>query len=259
MFKVVDSAVPIACWSCSIGHNDSTLFCPHCSKIQPPPGGDYFSVFGLHPKLNLDLPALEHEFHRLSRKLHPDRFARSEENEKQWSLADTALLNDAYRTLKDPLRRTEYLLKLEGAEIGEEHIGKERKDTSRAPADLLEEVFELNMQLEEMRAARTAGATDSALHSSDEDLSLHPSEQRSLIGDPEPLGTSELQVSLEQAKRKFDVLLEAVDEDLRDAWQAWDSGDAATRLSSQKRMVALLDRRRYISNLVRDVNEVLGA
>jgi hypothetical protein len=56
------------------------------------------------------------EFHRLSRKLHPDRFARAAENEKQWSLADTALLNDAYRTLKDPLHRTEYLLKLEGAD-----------------------------------------------------------------------------------------------------------------------------------------------
>jgi curved DNA-binding protein CbpA len=115
MFKVLDSAVPIACWSCSVGHTESTLFCPYCSKIQPPPGGDYFSVFGLKPKLNLDLQALETEFHRLSRRLHPDRFARAEENEKQWSLADTALLNDAYRTLKDPLRRTEYLLKLLGA------------------------------------------------------------------------------------------------------------------------------------------------
>ena len=118
MLKVIDTAVPIACWSCSVAHNESTLFCPHCSKIQPPPGGDYFSVFGLEPRLNLDLQALEHEFHRLSRKLHPDRFARSGVNEKQWSLADTALLNDAYRTLKDPLRRTEYLLKLHGAEIG---------------------------------------------------------------------------------------------------------------------------------------------
>ena len=71
--------------------------------------------------------SLEHEFHRLSRKLHPDRFARAGENEKQWSLADTALLNDAYRTLKDPMHRTEYLLKLHGAEIGEEHSGKDRK------------------------------------------------------------------------------------------------------------------------------------
>src|ERR1035441_3960111 len=157
MFKVLDSAVPIACWSCSIGHNDSTLFCPHCSKIQPPPGGDYFSVFSLEPKLNLDLSALEREFHRLSSRLHPDRFARAEDIEKQWILADTALLNDAYRTLKDPLRRTEYLLKLEGAEIGEEFAAancKDRKDPSRVPADLLEEVFDLNMQLEEMRMAR---------------------------------------------------------------------------------------------------------
>ncbi len=230
MFKTLDSAVPVACWACSIGHNDSTLFCPHCSKIQPPPGGDYFSVFGLEPKLDLDLAALEHEFHRLSRKLHPDRFARAQENEKEWSLADTALLNDAYRTLKDPLRRTEYLLKLEGAEIGEEHSGKDRKDPSRVPADLLEEVFELNMQLEEMRAARKMGEEDPTL-----------------------------EASLVAAKDKFDGLLAAVDEDLRAEWEQWDEGGASARGASQKRMVALLDRRRYLSNLVRDVNEVLGA
>ncbi len=229
MLKVIDSAVPVACWSCSVAHNDATLFCPHCSKIQPPRGGDFFSVFGLTPHLNLDLAALEHEFHRLSRRLHPDRFARAAENEKQWSLADTALLNDAYRTLKDPIHRTEYLLKLHGAEIGEEHSGKDRKDPSRVPADLLEEVFELNMQLEEMRMERTTG-------------------------EPDP----ELQASLEQAKRKFDGLLDEVDQDLRAQWQAWDEGDIAVRQAAQKTMVALLDRRRYLSNLVRDVTETLG-
>jgi len=229
MFKLIDSAVPVACWSCSIGHNDSTLFCPHCSKIQPPPGGDYFSVFSLEPKLNLDLTELEHEFHRLSRKLHPDRFARAMENEKQWSLADTALLNDAYRTLKDPLRRTEYLLKLEGAELAAEDVHEQGKN-ARVPADLLEEVFELNMQLEEMRAAREIGEEDAAL-----------------------------EASLTQAREKYQVLLEAVDEDLRSEWEVWDEGSRATRSSAQKRMVALLDRRRYLSNLLRDVNEVLGA
>ena len=229
MLKVLDSAVPIACWSCSIGHNDFTLFCPHCSKIQPPPGCDYFSVFGMEPRLSLDLPALEAEFHRLSRKLHPDRFARALENEKQWSLADTALLNDAYRTLKDPLRRTGYLLKLEGAEVGEEHSGKNRVDPSRVPADLLEEVFELNMQLEEMRAARKMGEED-----------------------------PELQASLTQAKKKFQALLEAVDKDLRAEWTAWDEGNEVARGVAQNKMVALLDRRRYLSNLLRDVNETLG-
>src|ERR1700758_1304968 len=157
MFKVLDPAVPVACWSCSVAHNESTLFCPHCSKIQPPPGADFFSVFGLAPRLNLDLSSLEKEFHRLSRKLHPDRFARAAVNEREWSLADTALLNDAYRTLKDPLRRTEYLLKLMGAEIGEEHSGKDRRDPSRVPADLLEEAFDLNMQLEEMRMSQKMG------------------------------------------------------------------------------------------------------
>jgi molecular chaperone HscB len=244
MLKVLDSAVPIACWSCSIGHNDSTLFCPHCSKIQPPPGGDYFQVFGLERRFQVDLSMLEHEFHRLSRKVHPDRFARAGENERQWSLADTALLNDAYRTLKDPLHRTEYLLKLEGAEIGEEHSGIDRKDPSRVPADLLEEVFELNMQLEEMRVARKTGEQDPQFHPSDKN--------------PSP-GAPELQASLEQAKRKFDVLLEDVDQELRTQWRVWDENGAAARKTAQKTMVALLDRRRYLSNLVRDVNEVLGA
>jgi molecular chaperone HscB len=234
MFKVLDSAVPIACWSCSVGHVESTLFCPHCSKIQPPSGSDYFHVFGLEHGFNVDLAALENEFHRLSRKLHPDRFARAGEIEQQWSLADTALLNDAYRTLKDPISRTEYLLKLEGAEIGEEFSGQDRatngKNPSRVPADLLEEVFELNMQLEEMRMARKTGEEDPAL-----------------------------EASLKEAKQKFDGLTVASDEDLRNLWKVWDEGDATARQAAQKKMVALLDRRRYLNNLVRDVNEVLGA
>jgi molecular chaperone HscB len=233
MLKVIDSAVPIACWSCSIGHNDSTLFCPHCSKIQPPPGGDFFQVFALPRGFQIDLPALEQEFHRLSRKVHPDRFARAGENERQWSLADTALLNDAYRTLKDPLYRTEYLLKLEGAEIGPDldpdHSGKGGKDPSKVPADLLEEVFDLNMQLEDMRMARKMGEED-----------------------------PELQASLTAAKEEFNGLLETVDRDLRAQWQVWDEGDSSARQAAQKTMVALLHRRRYLSNLLRDVTDTLG-
>jgi molecular chaperone HscB len=183
--------------------------------------------------------------------VHPDRFARAGDNERQWSLADTALLNDAYRTLKAPLSRTGYLLKLEGAEIGPdlspdpspgpsqdtspaqsvpESGDKARKAPSRVPDDLLEEVFDLNMQLEEMRMARKMGEKDPALED-----------------------------SLSAAKKKFDSLLEAVDRDLRTLWQAWDAGDKPARQAAQKTMVAQLDRRRYLSNLVRDVNEVLGA
>jgi molecular chaperone HscB len=237
MLKTLDSAAPVACWSCSETYSGSALFCPNCNKIQPPPGGDYFQVFGLERGFQIDLPALEREFYSLSRKVHPDRFARAGENERQWSLADTALLNDAYRTLKDPLHRTEYLLKLEGAEIGEEHAGKHagearkgQADPSRVPADLLEEVFELNMQLEEMRMARKMGEEDPAL-----------------------------QADLEHAKKKFEGSVASVDEDLRAQWKTWDACNETARQAAQKAMVALLDRRRYLSNLVRDVTETLGA
>jgi molecular chaperone HscB len=238
MLKVLDSAVPVACWSCAISHNDSTLFCPHCSKIQPPPGGDYFSVFGLKPRLNLDLHALEHEFHRLSRRLHPDHFSQAAENEKEWSLADSAFLNDAYRTLKDPLRRTQYLLKLVGhkdtTSAGVQPSGVEsaadRKDTSRVPPDMLEEVFDLNMQLEEMRLARENGDVD-----------------------------AELQAQVTKAKAKFTGLVEEVDRDLLAEWKAWDMGDASARFDAQAMMMSLLDRRRYLSNLVRDISKILEA
>jgi molecular chaperone HscB len=233
MLKTLDSAAPVACWSCSAAHDASALFCPSCNKIQPPPSSEYFSILGLEPKLNLDLAALEQEFHRLSRKLHPDRFARASESEREWSLAGTALLNDAYRTLKDPLRRTGYLLERRGAEIGEAFAagnGKDRRDASRVPPDLLEEVFDLNMQLEEMRGTRQAGETD-----------------------------QELEKNLIEAKKKFDGLLADVDRDLRSQWQVWDDGDEAARESAQKALLGLLDRRRYLNNLVRDVTEALGA
>ena len=68
-----------------------------------------------------------------------------------------------------------------------------------------------------------------------------------------------LRQSLTDARTKFDGLLANVDRDLRAQWTAWDNGDASARDAAQKQMVALLDRRRYLSNLVREVNETMGA
>jgi molecular chaperone HscB len=223
------TSAPAACWACGAALTSSALLCPDCGKVQPASNTDYFQVFGLPRGVTVDRAALEQEFHRLSRRLHPDRFARTTANEQQWSLASTALLNDAYRTLRDPIQRTEYLLKLEGFEIGEEAIQKDKRAERRQPpADLLEEVFDLNMQLEEMRMNRKMGEDDPAL-----------------------------QKDLTQARTRFETLLAEVDSDLAAQGALWDAG--TERESAANAMAALLDRRRYLRNLVRDVNEVLSA
>ena len=231
MATTLTTSAPAACWACSSALAPSALLCPACGKVQPAPTADYFQVFSLPRKLGFDpdaIAALEREFHRLSRRLHPDRFARASAEEQQWSLTATALLNDAYRSLRDPLLRTEYLLKLEGLKIGEEHSGKGKSADRQPPADLLEEVFELNMQLEEMRMNQKMGETDPSL-----------------------------QADLTAARAKFEALLAEVDSDLAARGADWDSGDAAAREQAAQAMAAMLDRRRYLRNLVRDVNEVL--
>jgi molecular chaperone HscB len=99
---------------------------------------DYFEFFGLEPKLALDLADLEQRFYRLSRELHPDRVQRLPPAARQRSLDQSALLNDAYRTLRDPVARTEYALKRLGLAA----------DPNHAPPELLEEVFAWNEALE---------------------------------------------------------------------------------------------------------------
>jgi molecular chaperone HscB len=130
----------------------------------------YFQIFSLPAHLVIDLPALEKSFYALSRKLHPDRFASKSPEEQAAALAESSRLNDAYRTLKDPIARTEYLLKLEGVELEEQ--SKSATEAARAsgtakkqivPEDMLEEAFELNMQLEEMRMAKKMGEDDPQL------------------------------------------------------------------------------------------------
>jgi len=105
---------------------------------------DYYALFGIPRGLNLSLDELQKRFYELSRELHPDRFMQKPEAERQRALDMSSALNDAYRTLKDPIKRAQYLLSQEGFDIGEQRS----KDV---PPELLEEVFELNMALEEMR------------------------------------------------------------------------------------------------------------
>ena len=232
MFAAKRESETTICWSCSSPLAGVRLVCESCGKIQPPTvASTYFEVFGLPNKLHIDVPALERTFHKLSRKLHPDTYARATAQEQEWSLAATSLLNDAYRTLKSPLPRTEYLLKLEGVDLDDAATAAAKQ--ARTPPDLLEEVFELNMQLEEMRMNRNVG---------EEDLQLRE--------------------DLMKAKEQFESQLDAADENLKTLWGRWDgaldAGDEAQKTDVKDKLTALLDRRRYIRNLVRDVNEALG-
>src|ERR1700758_5159037 len=111
---------------------------------------DYFAIFGLPRKLWIEMTALEQKFLQLSWKLHPDNFVNATEQERELSLKRSSELNDAYRTLRDPIARVEYLLAIEGER-------KEGEKKQQAPPELLEEVFELNESLDELREAKASG------------------------------------------------------------------------------------------------------
>ena len=111
------------------------------------PPSNYFDFFGLPHKLNLDSKDLEFRFYALSKQWHPDRFARGSADQRRISEDATATLNNGYRTLKEPIARAEYLLKEHGFNVGEQK-------SSNIPPELLEEVFELNMALEEIETSR---------------------------------------------------------------------------------------------------------
>jgi molecular chaperone HscB len=204
-------------------------------RMSQDPQINYFAQFGLPQHLHIDLGALEKSFYAQSRRLHPDRFAAKPPAEQEAALTASSALNDAYRKLRDPIARTEYLLSLEGVQLEEQSraatdaakaSGTEKKQV--APPDLLEEAFELNMQLEEMR-----------------------------MGDDDP----NTRRDLEAARAKFTAMLAELQTQLEALWTTWDDAvdgkDAAAKDSAKNAMIALLNRRSYVRNLVRDVNAAL--
>jgi len=133
------------CWNCTTTTDDH--FCTSCQCIQLLDlSTNYFSFFKLPIKFHLDLNKLENKFYELSRKFHPDFFSQASEQERRYSNEHTSMLNDAYRTLKDPIKRANYFLTLQGFKA----IGQNTK----TPPDLLAEIFELNEQIEELRDAK---------------------------------------------------------------------------------------------------------
>jgi molecular chaperone HscB len=165
----------------------------------------YYEFLDLPRKLALDPKELERRFYALSRQYHPDMHARKSPPERLEAEENTALLNNAYRALRDPITRAEYLLKLEGFDIGE-HGSKD------VPPELLEEVFELNMALEEADAPQ-----------------------------------------IDAARERFEGMRGELDREMQQKFEEWDRTGSSDTLAAIR---GLLNRRKYIGNLIDKTNHV---
>jgi molecular chaperone HscB len=163
----------VICWSCERAAGNAAT-CSYCHVIQPPdPKADYFGVLGVPQSYALDLDVAETLFRELSRQFHPDRFAKADPRARRASLQRSVQLNEAWRTLKDPIRRAEYVLRRAGYDIGAESGasapasaatepgtqtgtgGGDQPAHSRIPVPpaLLGEILELREELGDARAA----------------------------------------------------------------------------------------------------------
>src|SRR5262245_35191552 len=185
MEAIVTTPTSVVCPYCG-ARSPAAHFCSECGKIQPVPAGqNYFAFFDLSRKLTLDASALEKTFYALSRQFHPDYFMNSSPAEQEASTDRSSMLNEAYRNLRDPIRRTQYLLLLEGYKEAEK----------KAPPDFLEEVFDLNMQIEELKAAKKMQDEDEF---------------------------AAARASLEEAEKGLRERLAAIDGDILAGFQEWD-------------------------------------
>jgi molecular chaperone HscB len=139
-----------SCWRCA-AETHGALVCASCQAVQPVPAElDYFAALGLPRRLALDAADLERRYLDASRALHPDRFQTSSPREQELSLAASALVNRARRTLRSPVTRGRYWLELHGDRLGD--------DNKRVPAAIAAEVFATQEKLEELRAAKDGPA-----------------------------------------------------------------------------------------------------
>jgi molecular chaperone HscB len=216
---VTHSTEEHSCWNCG-EHSASqraarSLFCQFCNTLQAP-SPDYYRFFSLPKTLAIDDEALQQTFYQMSRLLHPDRYGRRAERERTYSLEATAILNDGYRILKDPVRRAEYVLRENGFQVGEQR-------SNEVPPELLEEVFELNMMLDDLKA-----------------------------------GDDDVIPQLEEARDRFLAMLDSIDSELDDEFRSHDAASADdARMASLIAIRGILHRRRYIRNLVDEVDRQL--
>jgi molecular chaperone HscB len=219
----------LECRNCGAGAPVDEHFCPQCSRILAlGRHGDYFSFLGLPRRLVIDQAQLERRFRDLSRQFHPDYFYNASPTERLASLERSSYLNDAYRALRNPISRIEHLLAIEGLPSAKSEDG-----TAKVPPGLLEEVFALNEELDEIREARESGA--------------------------DPAGLRE---RLDSARKPIDLKREEHEREVEALSARWDqqaAGAAAERRATLEALRERLLERNYINNLLTSIDrEVQG-
>jgi len=218
------------CWHCQ-SEVSGEYFCDRCVKVQPvSKETDYFTCLGFPRRLMIDQSQLEAKYYELSRAFHPDFYQNKSETERTISLGNAATLNTAYRTLRDPIQRAEYLLDLEAGAV--------KSIRTSPPSDLFDEILELQETLEEYRAA-------------DRDSDIGPRLRTRLLTD---------QQALEQRQREMETELQSLFVD----WDALqDRGEATSQTRAErerllKRMREILSNRTYVKNIVDDLAATIG-
>jgi molecular chaperone HscB len=218
----------IECRSCGAGAPVDEHFCSQCSRILAlGRHGDYFAFMGVPRRLNLDLQDLERRFRDLSRKFHPDYYYNASTAERLASLERSSYLNDAYRALRNPVARAEHLLAIEGLPSP-----KSEEGTAKVPPALLEEVFALNEELDEIRELRESGTE-----------------------------LETLRRRLEAARGPIEAKRDAHERQLQELFTRWDSvsdgGPADEKRAALDAIRERLLERNYINNLLSTIGKAL--
>ncbi|PYR36755.1 MAG: Fe-S protein assembly co-chaperone HscB [Acidobacteria bacterium] len=220
------------CRTCGGGAPVDAHFCPQCTKILSlGRQGDYFAFLGVPRRLQLDPAVLDERFRALSRQFHPDYFYNATPAERRASLERSSYLNDAYRTLKQPISRMAYLLEIEGVWTPADKA--EGGGSKQVPPALLEEVFALNEELDELRELRAGGAR-----------------------------ADQWQARLHRARQPIDAKRAAHEAELEELFRRWDglAEGGGTEAARHEVLAALRERlleRNYINNLLAGIEKEL--
>lgn len=222
--KASENAGPL-CWHCHQISAENPV-CPHCATIQPVrPEADYFSLLGLEAKrMRLEPERLEEAFYALSRQVHPDRYQNRSPKEREIAEERAARVNVAYRTLRDPIARTEYLLTLEATP------SHETQDQS--PAGFLHEMMELKETVEAYRDADEADRGG-------------------------------LEGALKEAREALGARWEALEVELHETFDRWDrrvveGGSDEAKAPLLNRFREILHHRRFLANTIEDISAALA-